>query len=193
LATFKKMAKRKQPNRRILEFLAKDVSYRIQRIPPPEVERDKLLISRGLLERTVAGLCERSAGWRESGAIWIGSLNGADSIVQDVIFFHDLCDDKGRSLSLELSEEAKFTLYSNLAKTGQKLIGMIHTHPEDWVDLSGIDKNNQLCSRIGFWSLVLPYYAKQSWEIKTTGIHIRADRGWHQLSEEDAAKRIVIT
>jgi hypothetical protein len=70
---------------------------------------------------------------------------------------------------------------------------MIHTHPEDWVDLSGIDKNNQLCSRIGFWSLVLPYYAKQSREIKTTGIHIRADRGWHQLSEEDAAKRIVIT
>jgi hypothetical protein len=192
LAIVKKMAKRKKPNRRLFEFSQKDAVRRIQRLPPQEVEHDRLHISRKLLDRTLDGLRERSGGWRESGAIWTGNLKDSDSSVRDVLLFHDLCDDKGRSLSLELSEEAKFALYRELAKRGQKLVGMIHTHPEDWVDLSGIDKANQLCSRIGFWSLVLPYYGERGWEIESTGVHIRVDSGWHWFSKEESLKRIIV-
>jgi proteasome lid subunit RPN8/RPN11 len=113
--------------------------------------------------------------------------------VEGVRFFHDLCDDKGRSLSLELSEDAKFALYEEMAQSNQKLVGMIHTHPSDWVDLSGVDKGNHLCSRIGFWSLVLPYYAAKSWDAKSTGVHIRADLGWYWLTGDEAVKRVIIT
>lgn len=150
------------------------------------------MIGASLLEATISGLRGRSAGWRESGAIWVGHIKGAVSIVTEVRFYHNLCNDKGRAFSLQLTEEAKFALYQDLAERGLKLVGMIHTHPGAWVDLSSVDKANQLCSRIGFWSLVVPHYARHSWNIKTIGVHIRIDSGWHWFSTKEARNRISI-
>lgn len=161
-------------------------------LQPQEVANDRLTISAHLLGKTLDGLRQRSADWRESGAIWAGELDGVNSTAREVLFFHDLCDDQGRALSLELSEAAKFSLYKGLAARNLKLVGMIHTHPEDWVGLSYIDQANQLCSRIGFWSLVLPYYGTQMWNINTTGVHIRISEGWHQFSRKEAAERIIV-
>jgi hypothetical protein len=134
----------------------------------------------------------QSAGWRESGALWIGSLDGECAHVADVVFYHDLGDDKGKPLSLELSEDAKLSLYGNLAERGVKLLAMLHTHPEGWVGLSSIDQANQLCSRIGFWSLVLPWYGAGSWSLKRTGVHVRTNDGWYQFSSAQAKERILI-
>lgn len=141
---------------------------------------------------TVNGLRDRSAGVRESGAIWVGDLTEQSAIAKEVLFFHQLCDDRGEALSLELSEEAKFELYRDLSERGLKLVGMIHTHPKDWVELSYIDKKNQLCSRIGFWSVVLPWYGARPWNFAEVGIHIRANGGWYQFSPSEAEVRIAI-
>jgi proteasome lid subunit RPN8/RPN11 len=120
-------------------------------------------------------------------------LDGDDAVASDVFFHHELCDDQAGPLFLELTEQAKFDLYRSLAASGKKLAGMIHTHPEDWVELSEVDKRNQLCSRIGFWSLVVPWYGKPPWDIGSMGIHARADSGWYQhLGAEVSAHVILI-
>jgi proteasome lid subunit RPN8/RPN11 len=186
------MAKEPEPNPRLPELSPEDASFAGVWLQPKEIANDQLHMSSGILRRTLTGLKKRSAGWRESGAIWAGDLEEVKSTVREVFFYHDLCDDQGRALSLELSEAAKFSLYRELAARGMKLVGMIHTHPEDWVGLSYIDKANQLCSRIGFWSLVVPYYAKRKWDINTTGVHCRISRGWHQFQPSEAAERIII-
>lgn len=134
----------------------------------------------------------RSANRRESAAIWIGSLHGSHSVVKEVRFYHDLCDDAAASAFLELSEEAKFALYTELAPLDLKLIGTIHTHPRAWVGLSDVDESNQLCSRTGFWAFVVPHYAKQSWDIRKTGVHVRVDEGWYEFSAREAANRVVV-
>lgn len=151
-----------------------------------------LEIERPALDITLHGLRKRSAGRRESGAIWAGDLDGCHAVARQLLFFHELCDDRGEALSLELSEDAKFNLYSDLATRRLKLVGMVHTHPKDWVELSYIDKKNQLCSRIGFWSIVLPWYGTRPWKLTQTGVHIRTDEGWFQFSPEEAAKRIAV-
>jgi len=184
------MGKRAKSAGRISEFL-EEVATRPRIWIPPEVAADSLRITSALLNHTLKGLKTRSAGQRESGAIWTGRVSGATSIVLHVHFYHDLCDDKGRALSLELSEEAKYKLYRHLADRGELLVGMIHTHPASWVDLSMVDRENQLCSRIGFWSLVVPYYANRKWRIEATGVHIRTDSGWHWFDEDEASKRII--
>lgn len=93
---------------------------------------------------------------------------------------------------MELSEDAKFHLYQELNQRGLKLVGMIHTHPEDWVELSPVDKRNQLCSRIGFWSLVVPWYGQQPWHLPEMGIHARSATGWEQFTGEEILKRIIL-
>jgi proteasome lid subunit RPN8/RPN11 len=180
-----------QSGRRVLELLTKTTARPLVRVPA-EVAGDTLRIASDLLAYTLKGLRTRSAGHRESGAIWAGHLRETRAIAQDIHFYHDLCDDKGRALSLELSEEAKYKLYQQLAERGQVLVGMIHTHPESWVDLSWVDRENQLCSRIGFWSLVLPYYAKRPWSIASVGAHIRTNSGWHRFDKGEASRRIIV-
>jgi hypothetical protein len=106
-------------------------------------------------------------------------------MAQSVHFHHDLCDDHARPLSIELSEEAKFRLYQELGAGGQRLVALIHTHPQDWVGLSEVDQANQLSSRLGFWSLVVPWYAREPWTLEAIGVHVRIAVGWHRIPAAD--------
>ena len=161
-------------------------------LQPPEVTDGRLFISREVYDKTLRGLAARSADWRESAAVWAGTMTGVDSFVTSVSFHHELCDDRGGPLSLELTEDAKFALYQTLRDQNLKLISLIHTHPEDWVGLSLVDQNNQLCSRIGFWSLVVPRYGRYPWDLSAFGVHVKGNEGWVQLSAADAKERVQV-
>lgn len=155
---------------------------------------NRLLIPRDIFNQTMSGLRERSDNWRESAGIWIGKIqNETDWTVEQVKFHHELCDDKSNALYLELAEEAKFQLYRELAQTEQEIIALIHTHPMSWVGLSHTDANNQISSQIGFWSLVVPWYGREPWNLDQIGIHVRGRAGWNHLSNEEATQRILIT
>jgi len=94
---------------------------------------------------------------------------------------------------MQLTEEAKFRLYEELNREQLRLIAAIHTHPEDWVDLSWIDQTNQLCSKRGFWSIVVPWYGRQPWLLETMGVHIRTSEGWARLSAEQVKAHVKLT
>lgn len=153
----------------------------------------RLLISASLFEHTLGGLELRSDRRRESAAVWAGKVDAStDYVAERVYFHHELCDDHGAALSLELTEEAKFYLYQKLSNEGLRLIALLHTHPDKWVDLSAVDQSNQLCSRVGFWSIVVPQYGKPPWMPALMGVHVRRNQGWHRLDPGEVARRFVI-
>ena len=156
--------------------------YTWPRLPAAKTAISRRLVPRSIVDVTVQELRSRSAGWRESAAIWAGNRNGA---VTQVFFHHMLADDRGGPLSLELPEHAKLDLYQKLAKENQVLLALLHTHPADWVGLSLVDQQNQLSSRVGFWSIVLPHYGCNDWNARDIGFHVRAERGWIQLPPDD--------
>lgn len=164
--------------------------YSRARLPAAKPVISRRLVPRSILDATVQELRSRSAGWRESAAIWTGNRDGT---VHQVFFHHILADDRGGPLSLELPEHAKLDLYQRLAKKNQVLLALLHTHPEDWVGLSSVDQQNQLSSRVGFWSIVLPHYGRNDWNLREVGFHVRAERGWVQLSHDDVAQHFSIT
>lgn len=186
------MAKKGKPDRGIPRFSEDDASRSRARVQPEELKHTRLLVPQSLFERTLRQLADRSAGWRESAAIWIGSLDGDDAIASDVLYHHELCEDNAGPLSLELSEQAKFELYRTLATKGEKIVSLIHTHPRDWVGLSAVDEDNQICSRIGFWSLVVPWYGREPWDLARIGIHARTNDGWHEFRESEISQRVVL-
>ncbi len=152
----------------------------------------RLIVPSHIFNQTLATLEIRSAGKRESAAILIGNVDGLDWTVNEVRFHHDLCDDKARSHYLELSEHAKFNLYRDLAQVNKEIIALVHTHPKDWVDLSLIDQENQLSSRIGFWSLVVPWYGRQPWVTEDLGMHVRGRLGWNRLTIPEVMNRFIL-
>lgn len=147
------------------------------------------IISRQLLDQTVIGLRARSGGWRESACVWAGTRDGA---IKQVLFHHQLGNDCGGPLFLELPEHAKFDLYRRLAAENQVLLALLHTHPYEWVGLSPTDQDNQISSRLGFWSIVLPYYARDPWDIESVGCHIRVDGGWQTLHVDQIRQHLII-
>jgi proteasome lid subunit RPN8/RPN11 len=152
-----------------------------------------LILPIRLFITTLEGLRDRSDGWRESAAVWAGRIEReTDWLAERVYFHHELCDDRAGPLSLQLSEEGKFRLYRELAEFELRPIALIHTHPQGWVDLSEVDQRNQLSSRIGFWSLVVPWYGRGPWVIETIGVHTRAEEGWYRLQLDETSRRMII-
>lgn len=150
----------------------------------------RLSVPREVLQATVAGLRERSAGWRESACVWVGTVEG---IVQRATFHHEIADDRATALSLELPEAAKFRLYQQLSREKLRILALLHTHPEGWVDLSWIDQQNQISSRVGFLSIVLPFYATRHWNYDDIGFHVKCDRGWRRIHGQEAAEAVQVT
>lgn len=163
--------------------------YKNVRISTKKPSKSRCIVPRSIINTTMCELRARSSGWRESAAIWTGDKTGS---VKNVYFHHQLANDKGGPLSLELPEHAKFELYKSLAKEGQAIVALLHTHPEDWVGLSWIDQQNQLSSKVGFWSIVIPNYASGEWNNKNIGFHLRAEKGWAQLADNEINKHFII-
>ena len=158
------------------------------RLSAAQTPASRLTVPRGVILTTVTGLRERSAGWRESACVWIGTAAGA---VQRVTFHH--ADDHATALSLELPEAAKFALYQQLAQEKLRILALLHTHPDSWVDLSPIDQKNQISSRLGFLSLVLPHYGRHDWNFDDVGFHVKCDRGWRRIHGDEAREAVRIT
>jgi hypothetical protein len=145
-----------------------------------------------LFAATLEELKQRSAAKRESAALWAGAVSGNIWSAARVFYHHELCDDAASALSLELTESAKFFLYTHLAKQGLRLIALLHTHPGKWVGLSLVDASNQISSCEGFWSIVIPRYARRPWRLRSMGFHMRVECGWHRLSPTEIAARVRI-
>ncbi len=182
-----------QPNRRILRFSAAPSSCAEDGLSVREPAESYLILPSDLLCKTMDGLQKRSAGWRESAGVWAGHVTEDHRWqAEELYLHHDLCDDRGTPLSLELTEAAKFRLYENLALQQLRLVALIHTHPRAWVDLSVVDQSNQLGSRVGFWSVVVPWYARTPWRVGAMGFHVRRPTGWYRLSASEVRKRVQI-
>ena len=160
----------------------------LARVPAAHTLAPSLIVPRSLLQRTVEGLRARSNRWRESACVWTGARDGRG--VTDVLFHHQLADDRATRFSLELPETAKFALYERLGKRNEALLALLHTHPGDGVELSLVDQRNQLSSRVGFWSIVLPYYGVLDWQTEDIGFHVRCDRGWRRLDVTEVQERL---
>lgn len=162
------------------------------RTPSPELTQSSLSVPTKLFHATLKALQVRSGGKCESAAIWAGIVHGNMWNAEQVFYHHELCNDRATALSLELTEKAKFFLYTHLAEQNLRLVALLHTHPGKWVGLSQIDAKNQISSRLGFWSIVVPRYGRKPWSLRSMGFHIRIENGWRRLRAKEIAERVNI-
>lgn len=147
-----------------------------------------LVVRENLWRHVLGELQSRSAGWRESAGILVGkSFPDGTRKALDVVFHHDIADDHATALSLELPEAAKFRMYEELSRRQLTLVSLIHTHPEEWVGLSEVDKSNRISSTVGFWSIVVPNYGEKPWDLDQIGFHVLEPVGWRELTIEERA------
>lgn len=187
------MDKKTEPNSIVSGFPSPATSCPGHGVSTEVFAESHLLIDHNLLMRTLDLLRIRSNNQRESAAIWAGRIiEDRYWHAEELYLHHELCEDRSGPLSVQLTELAKFKLYETLARKRRCLIALIHTHPRANVALSEVDQVNQLSSRVGFWSIVIPWYSRPPWHLNDMGFHIRASEGWVFLKRNEIKQRVRI-
>jgi hypothetical protein len=151
----------------------------------------KLTVPHGLWISTWEGLRVRGAGLREAACVWAGTRAAHEETARDVIFLDDLAGTVGRRDQHRTSREAVNALLSRTRELGMVIVGDIHTHPTDWVDLSLVDQEHPIEYRVGLLALVLPEFAVGAPDITRTGIHEYAGAGrWNRIVGANVGRRL---
>jgi len=139
------------------------------------------------------GLRNRGQGWHETACVWAGHRSGQEERVVEIIFLDDLPGVESFELQHRTSRTATEILFEMLRQKQLSIIADVHTHPEDWVDLSRVDQAHPIEYRPGLTALVLPYYASREPSINATGVHIYCGKGrWRRLTKRMAEKKVQI-
>jgi hypothetical protein len=93
--------------------------------------------------------------------------------------------------SFQTDLDANAAVVSTLAGHGLTLIGQLHSHPGDWVDHSEGDDEGALVRFQGYWSLVVPAFARRGiLPLTQTGIHIYDQGRFARLTDAAVAARV---
>ena len=86
---------------------------------------------------------------------------------------------------------ANAAVVSTLATHGLSLIGQVHSHPGEWVDHSESDDEGTLVRFQGYWSLVVPVFARRGiLPLTQTGIHIYDQGRFARLADAAVSARV---
>jgi proteasome lid subunit RPN8/RPN11 len=153
----------------------------------------KLHVSLELWTTTWYGLQRRSAGENEAACVWLGTRSPHLERALEVVYLDDLPGTVGRRLQHRTSRQA-VDMMLELARTKRmSIVGDLHTHPGEWVDLSEVDREHPIEYRVGLLALVIPSFGRGGADLTRTGVHEYAGAGrWNTFESHDHGTRIEI-
>lgn len=152
-----------------------------------------LFVPSALWSATWNGLRVRGGGRREAACVWAGTRDGGVERACEVIFLDDLPGTVGRRLQHRTSRAAVAMLLQRARELGLVIVGDVHTHPSDWVDLSDVDRAHPIEYRVGLVALVLPEFAMGTPDIGLVGVHeYSGDGHWRTFEGEQVTQRLCV-
>ncbi len=148
-------------------------------------------IPKDLLTESIAIMRPHGRFGNEGLALWFGSEEGAYSKITHVISVSGP-GFRTTPLYMSLSLRAMSVLTDLAEKLDAFLIGQIHSHPGQFLDLSDLDKEQGI--RIpGYLSVVCPYYAQKDIAgFGDCGIHLFEERYYRRLPSDEIRRRLIV-
>jgi hypothetical protein len=95
--------------------------------------------------------------------------------------------------SFKTNSDANASVIRALAKLSLTLVGQVHSHPGSWVGHSHGDDIGAMVRFSGYWSLVVPWFARNGMlPLTSCGIHLYQDGRFHQLSDSAVFRRVYL-
>jgi hypothetical protein len=127
-------------------------------------------------------------GEAHEGVVYLGGVETAEQSVALVAIAPVATTTRG---SFVTDASANTMVVSSLATLGLTLIGQVHSHPGDWVDHSDGDDTGALVWFQGYWSLVVPAFARRGLlSLTGCGIHLFDRERFARLTEPAVAARV---
>jgi hypothetical protein len=137
---------------------------------------------RGLGKKQVEGI-----------AYWTGTFNGDEALVNDAIFPHEYQEGLSDYSSGHVDLQTAFAIGRLLHERKQYLLIQLHTHPFEAFH-SGIDDLRPISHRVGFVSIVIPYFAKDPMkDLSTWKVYEYRGKGrWRAIRLSEVKRRFVL-
>jgi hypothetical protein len=150
-----------------------------------------VIVSDDVWKATVNGLRTRSSNRTESTCVWAGNRTDKENIVTRVFFLDDYSGTKKAARAYRVPRDVTKDLFETMHAHKLKIIADLHTHPDEWVGLSIIDKEHPLEYRVGFISIIFPSYGKPCDVLTEIGFHEYEGSGnWRQWSSKEVLCRL---
>jgi proteasome lid subunit RPN8/RPN11 len=138
-------------------------------------------------------LQRRSADENEAACVWLGTRSSDLERALEVVFLDDLPGTVGRRLQHRTSRQAVDMMLEFARTKRMSIVGDLHTHPSEWVDLSEVDRVHPIEYRVGLLALVLPSCAQGLPDLTRTGVHEYIGAGnWKMFNPRDHVMRLEI-
>jgi hypothetical protein len=158
----------------------------INRIKPEFIE--KFIICKNVVEDTKKLIIKYGSKKKECIVFWSGILDGEVAYIKTVI-----CPRfEATSISAQLNNQALEYIHNILLENKEFIFIQVHSHPGVAFH-STEDNSGALSYKIGFISIVVPYFGDYMEEIKDCAVFEYAgNSNWNELSADNIINRFII-
>lgn len=148
-------------------------------------------ISELVFSNTISHLRKIGNANREGIAYWTGIINKEEALVKSVIFADAYPEFNNEGWFAELPLQASLKLGETIHRKNEVLIAQIHSHPREAFH-SLIDDQSPISHRIGFLSIVVPYFGKNVTSLSQCKIYEYLGKGeWRDLLQDEINDRFI--
>lgn len=128
------------------------------------------------------------AGEEHEGIVYVGGLEVFDGAVALVALSPTAATTWG---SFRTDIDANTAVVSALGNLGTSLVAQVHSHPSEWVDHSDGDDEGALVRFPGYWSLVVPSFARGGMRpLEVCGVHLYEEGKFARLTTKAVQARV---
>ena len=145
-----------------------------------------------IFQNTLTGLRKVGERSKEGIAYWSGTLNETNATIKNVMFadeypeFHN--EESFASVSLDMS----FKIGEKIHQREGILFAQVHTHPFEAFH-SFVDNTYPISHRVGFFSIVIPYFGKNINSLSQCKIfEYEGKAKWYELDENEIKRRFEV-
>jgi len=151
-----------------------------------------LEIPRSIFNSTIQNLQENGLEGNEGIAFWTGTLHDTTAQIKNVIFANSYPEFENQELFARVPLLTSFKIGELVHQRNEKLFVQIHSHPFEAFH-SFVDNKYPISHKIGFLSVVVPYFGKNVTDLSPCKVYEYLGNGkWKELSQKEISERLVI-
>ena len=153
---------------------------------------EQVFVPASAVERAQEHLREVGEIGYEGFALWAGVSEGKRFFVREAIIPDQTGHRSPEGVCVAVGADELHRINVWLYEHEMTLIAQLHSHPDEAYH-SDTDDAYPIATTLGALSLVLPYYAKQPFSVKSCAVYrLMPGRGWAEVSKAAAARLITV-
>lgn len=153
---------------------------------------DSVVITDDIFIKTIDQLKKIGEEHKEGIAYWSGILDSNKAMIQNVIFANEYPEFYNEQYFANVSLGTSFKIGEKIHERDEILFAQVHTHPAEAFH-SFVDNNHPISHRVGFLSVVIPYFGKGVTSLSQCKVYeYEGKANWNEMKKDEIEKKFEV-